>query len=927
MSYSLSHHNLTCLEAKPNGKRFLFSVILFFQLCIFGALHAQIADAFAHEALAEKVYLQLDNNVYTTDNTIWFKAIVANATLHNSHITSNILYVDLISFEEKVVDSKVIKLKKGVGQGYFDLNSTYPEGVYQIRAYTEWNKNFGYNFVFDTYIQIFSDLENEFSSAGIDNVRRIDSSNTAYKFRADLYPNRIDSKHSKSLKVFINIDDKRDSTWLNKSRDSKFILDFLVPKNAKQVKIGYQTEFGLEYENAFSPTLNTVDIQFFPESGKLVEGLSSKVGFKAVNVNGKGVPIEGKILNKKGELITNFKSNRLGIGSFELPFVTASEDYIASIVSIDNKQFNKRVLLPKIYNQGDVLNVSERNDIITAAVFSNYRMDETTYLKVASRGYQYYYLKAQLINGRYIFSIPKKTLPEGVIVLTVLDQNELPIAERLYFNERNDMRFVVKAALDKSIYKQREEVKMTLETLSSDKSDLISNNSVLVIQKERFEHSRISRPNILSYMLLCSDLKGRIESPNMYFREDTELNIDHLMLTQGWRNYKYKKPIQKLNYKQEKNLTVSGIVNIKDSRLKKRPLDLMLITFDSEKIIQTQEIVAPGSFTFDLPDMYGELKDIIIVPISIAQKEKQKYTIALTKKKPLSINYDFRKRVVVIDSIVENILEDNRYNKQVEDRFFEDLTGVTQLEEVFLEGYKMTPERQEMFDKYGRPNMVIEGEEIKEKEEDWSYGLYSVLMFSYPDKIRVSRNPYTGDLQAKSLVGGRGHVTIIFIDGVPVQKNDYSLLQYMRVDEIKSFELIDFPKDFLKLYLKLNPGARPPFPTGSIISIFTKSGNGLYDTLKSRKTVTVNSVPVLSVKKEFYIPKYDDEQRPFEFNEPDLRSTIFWKPVLMTNEKGFSELSYHHSDNTGDFTVVIESVSDDGRLGYKELQYSVEPND
>lgn len=56
------------------------------------------------------------------------------------------------------------------------------------------------------------------------------------------------------------------------------------------------------------------------------------------------------------------------------------------------------------------------------------------------------------------------------------------------------------------------------------------------------EHGDIKQENIRSYFLLSSELKGAIENPSFYFNEENKERyeaIDALMLTQGWRNYKY----------------------------------------------------------------------------------------------------------------------------------------------------------------------------------------------------------------------------------------------------------------------------------------------------------------------------------------------------------------------------------------------------
>ena len=81
----------------------------------------------------------MDGKVYTTDKTIWFKSVVTSASDHTLTKLSGVLYVELIGPDEKIIEKKLIKLENGIGDGFFDLNQSYSEGLYLIRAYTEWN--------------------------------------------------------------------------------------------------------------------------------------------------------------------------------------------------------------------------------------------------------------------------------------------------------------------------------------------------------------------------------------------------------------------------------------------------------------------------------------------------------------------------------------------------------------------------------------------------------------------------------------------------------------------------------------------------------------------------------------------------------------------------------------------------------------------
>src|SRR5690606_1926427 len=134
-------------------RRYKILVTLFFWAYAL-PVHAQFDRFIAHAAFAEKIYLQLDAEVYTTGDTIWFKAVVVEAASHQPSTLSGVLHVELIGPDERVADRKRIELTDGVGSGGFKLEQSYVQGNYLVRAYTEWNRNFGSDFLFQTYVRV-----------------------------------------------------------------------------------------------------------------------------------------------------------------------------------------------------------------------------------------------------------------------------------------------------------------------------------------------------------------------------------------------------------------------------------------------------------------------------------------------------------------------------------------------------------------------------------------------------------------------------------------------------------------------------------------------------------------------------------------------------------------------------------------------------
>ena len=178
-------------------------------LCLPVSIFAQQDDLSSYASFAEKIYLQLDSDVYTTDNTIWYKAIVTNASLNIPTNLSGVLYVELISPDEKILEKKLIKLENGIGEGFVDLNSKYFEGTYLIRAYTEWNKNFESDFFFKKYIHVFNTSEKEITNPFVDVVleKKI---NKEQFLKVSVDPFLMDSLHKKSLSLFIDFGEKKE---------------------------------------------------------------------------------------------------------------------------------------------------------------------------------------------------------------------------------------------------------------------------------------------------------------------------------------------------------------------------------------------------------------------------------------------------------------------------------------------------------------------------------------------------------------------------------------------------------------------------------------------------------------------------------------------------------------------------------------------
>jgi hypothetical protein len=71
--------------------------------------------------------------------------------------------------------------------------------------------------------------------------------------------------------------------------------------------------------------------------------------------------------------------------------------------------------------------------------------------------------------------------------------------------------------------------------------------------------------------------------------------------------------------------------------------------------------------------------------------------------------------------------------------------------------------------------------------------------------------------------------------------------------------------------------------------------------------------------KEFYSPDYELEPRTL----PDARTTLYWKPSFLTDEKGEAVVKFYTSDLSGTFVGKIEGITANGLLGHSEFTFEV----
>ena len=118
---------------------------------------ARQLNEFYQAAHQQKAYLHLDRPVYATGETIWFSAYVVHAVRHELDSLDQVLHVDLLSPQQRVVARRTLRLQGGRVSGDLDLADSLAAGTYVLRAYTNSMRNAGANseFIYSRRLKVW----------------------------------------------------------------------------------------------------------------------------------------------------------------------------------------------------------------------------------------------------------------------------------------------------------------------------------------------------------------------------------------------------------------------------------------------------------------------------------------------------------------------------------------------------------------------------------------------------------------------------------------------------------------------------------------------------------------------------------------------------------------------------------------------------
>ena len=281
-----------------------------------------------------------------------------------------------------------------------------------------------------------------------------------------------------------------------------------------------------ENSNAPSVVLAKLEAQFQPEGGELSPGIENLVSVSIKDSMGLGIPyIEGMVFNSANKNIQAFKVNELGLGKFLLT-PDQNENYKVRI------RYNGEDLsfaLPLTEKQGMVLRITDEKDKISLRLKSGSKATTATgnndYSMVLHNGSTARIVPLpKFVESELQRDFSKSELFPGVNIFTILDNQNQPLTERLYFNYQG---LSVINTQKVEARREKDSISITL-VFPEAKVDNTTSLSVSVLPSKSIANT--PHHNILSYSLLQPYILGSIENAPYYFSSPDAQKEDALNL-------------------------------------------------------------------------------------------------------------------------------------------------------------------------------------------------------------------------------------------------------------------------------------------------------------------------------------------------------------------------------------------------------------
>ncbi|MBX3252589.1 MAG: hypothetical protein KF862_00505 [Chitinophagaceae bacterium] len=645
----------------------------------------------------------------------------------------------------------------------------------------------------------------------------------------------------------------------------------------------------------------------FPEGGTFIEGTPNKV---AVRLSSPGVlPAEwsGYVVDaaKPSEKITSFNSLDRNVGLF---IITPEKGKQYQVMLQDKKGKKQTVSLPAVAASGVNLQVNSTPESIFYAIkFINIPSGSKGYKIIGTINNTLVYKAAINKTAPEISSsIPTDKLINGILRITVFDEQENVAAERLCFIQPENVQ--VGRPSFPPLYLSKTARGLNAFDIAPDTSYL----SYTILVRDGASKDELENDNILTTMWITGDLPGKIHAPATYLGYDANTQgLDALLISEKWKRFNWTSIIEgkfpEIKYRPEPYISYKGKVTTNGGRAAANSTVNLIFYFqDSTNQIQQVQTDANGSFVlnnliFEEPikvyyQLNSETKGAVARETNVIFEPLYMF-VPFRGNLPAS-GYTLTKRPAndVLPRDVARGLT-TRKNQQDADEKFKTLQEVT---------------------------ITAQKKSNKEKlNEELSSGMFRSMnenVFDFVNENQEAQS-YTNILQ---WLQGR-------VAGLQIQMQNGNYVPIMRGSQVGIYlnEMQTDPSQISSLPvadIAMVKVIKGPFVGGvgggggGAIAIYTKRG----DTRPAggaKQPPALNSATITGYDKvaEFYAPDY--KETGVKRVDKDVRDVLYWNPVAVTERNRPVTVKWYNNDDAKNYRVIIIGFSkdDDTVLYYNDI--------
>jgi len=651
------------------------------------------------------------------------------------------------------------------------------------------------------------------------------------------------------------------------------------------------------------PAGNDFACQFFPEGGNMIVGVGGRVAFKAIDQLGYPIEVNGIVQNLKGETVALIKTTRDGMGMFDLTPV-AGETYKAIVQTSKGQQ--KTVLLPVLKTAGVGLKIFNKGTRIfyqTLPATKDNPVYNNMLIVASMQQHVIYKAKLNAAEGQLSGFIPTASLPSGIVQFTIFNADGMPWAERLAFIRKPDqMQLSLTGLKINNQPRQKNVIEIKVpDTMLTSLSVAITDADNVVLSDDQ--------NNILSNLLMTSDLKGYIANPAQYFRDmdpATLQGLDLIMMTNGWRRFSWEKILHnylpEIKYPYEQGLLLKGVATInkgtaplangKVDFILKQPVDTST-AFSSVTTNDKGEFAVDRLQFVDTINVFYRANDMNKVWKDVNVKFEPHFFETQTSA---TMPYPFREpqpiENTVLTSFLNTVNENNAVAKSIQQK------------QIFLQEYNVKDKRltrNEVIEARYTTGMFSAGDGYGfdlTKSETGAVSIFQYLQSKVPGLTINTTDPTMPAMQ------WRGGSPVLFLNEMPTS---VAMLNNINIQDVA----------FIKVL-------RPTFAggfggSGGAISVYLRRGGDSKADVDTRGFDKYRKAGY-DIVKEFYAPDYTVRKEIHILQ--DKRLTLYWNPNLVADTLTHTaRISFYNNDFTRRFRVVVEGMAEDGSLGRVEQLY------